>query len=209
MRVSTLLLAIVWMKAVPVGHAQAVPFNFGDHDLTVSKSHPIALSVGYSAMISNAPPGECGCFLLNGGSTEALFHVWKNVAAVVQLKGDHMGNVPQSQQALSLVTHMAGPRYSFLMPRRITVYGQFLAGGMHGFDAYFPRDDAQPNDSANSLAFSAAGGAEIGISDWFSVRTVEAEFLASHMPNDLSGAQRSFRIISGLIFRFSSNVLDR
>ena len=209
MRLSTLLLAIVWMTAVPVGHAQAVPFNFEDHDLTVSKSHPIALSVGYSAMIGNAPPGECGCFLLNGGSSEALFHVWKNVAAVVQLTGDHTGNVLQSQQALSLVTYMAGPRYSLLMPRRITVYGQFLAGGMHGFDAYFPRDDAQPNDSANSLAFSVGGGVEIGISDWLSVRTVEAEFLASHMANDLSGRQRSFRISSGLIFRFSSNLLNR
>jgi outer membrane immunogenic protein len=209
MRVSTFLLAIVWMSAVPGGHAQAVPFNFEDHDLTVSKSHPSALSVGYSAMISNAPPRECGCFLLNGGSSEALVHVWKNVAAVVQLTGDHTGNVPQSQQALGLVTYMAGPRYSFLMPRRVTAYGQFLAGGMHGFDAYFPRDDAQPNDSANSLALSTGGGVEMGISDWLSVRTVEAEFLASHMPNDLSGAQHNFRVSSGLIFRFSSNVLNR
>ncbi len=80
---------------------------------------------------------------------------------------------------------------------------------MHGFDAYFPSDDAQPNGSANSLAFSTGGGVEIGFSDWLSVRTVEAEFLASHMPNDLSGRQRSLRVSSGLIFRFSSNVLNR
>ena len=207
MRLSTLLLAVVSITAVPVARAQAVPFD--GHGPTVSKSHPIALSVGYSAMISNAPPGQCGCFLLNGGSGETLFQVWRNIAAVAQFTGEHTGNVPQSQQGLSLVTYMAGPRYSFLMPRRVTVYGQFLAGRVHGFDTYFPRDDAQPNDSANSLAFSAGGGAEIGISDWLSVRTVEAEFLASHMPNDLGGRQRSLRISSGLIFRFSSNVLNR
>jgi outer membrane immunogenic protein len=207
MRLSTLLLAVVAIKTVPVAHAQAVPFD--GHGATVSKSHPIALSVGYSAMISNAPPGKCGCFLLNGGSSEALFHVWKNIAAVVQLTGDHTGNVPQSQQGLSLVSYKAGPRYSFAMPRRVTVYGQFLAGRMHGFDTYFPRDDAQPNGSASSLAFSTGGGVEIGITDWLSVRTVEAEFLASHMPNDLSGRQHSFRVSSGLIFRFSSNVLNR
>jgi len=209
MRLSTLLLAVVSIKAVPVARAQAVPFKFEDHGLTVSKSYPIALSVGYSAMISNAPPGKCGCFLLNGGSSEVLFHVWKNVAAAVQVTGDHAGNVPQSQQGLSLVTYMAGPRYSFAMPRRVTVYGQFLAGRMHGFDAYFPSDEAQPNGSANSLALSTGGGVEIGISDWLSVRTVEAEFLASHMPNDLSGRQHSLRVSSGLIFRFSSNVLNR
>jgi peptidoglycan-associated lipoprotein len=206
MRLSALLLAVFLIEAVPVGHAQAVPFKFGP---TVSKSHPIALSVGYSAMISNSPPGRCGCFLLNGGSGEALFHVWKNVAAVVQLTGGHTGNVPQSQQDLGLVTYMAGPRSSFLMRGRVNVYGQFLAGGIHGFDAYFPKDDAQPNDSANSLALSTGGGVEIGISDRLSVRTVEAEFLASRLPNDLSGRQHSFRVSSGLIFRFSSNVLNR
>jgi hypothetical protein len=80
---------------------------------------------------------------------------------------------------------------------------------MHGFDTCFPRDDAQPNGSANSLAFSTGGGVEISISDWLSVRTVEAEFLASHMPNDLSGQQHSLRVSSGLIFRFSSSVLNR
>jgi peptidoglycan-associated lipoprotein len=207
MRFSTLLLAVVSITAVPVAHAQAVPFD--GHDPTVSKSHPIALSVGYSAMISNAPPGQCGCFLLNGGSVEALFQVWKNIAAVVQVTGEHAGNVPQSQQGLSLVTYMAGPRYSFAMPRRVTAYGQFLAGRMHGFDAYFPLDVAQPNDSANSLAISTGGGVEIGIKDWLSVRAVDAEFLASRLPNDLSGRQHSVRISSGLIFRFSSNILNR
>jgi hypothetical protein len=54
MRLSTLLLAVVAIKTVPVAHAQAVPFD--GHGATVSKSHPIALSVGYGAMISNAPP---------------------------------------------------------------------------------------------------------------------------------------------------------
>ena len=207
MRLSTLLLAVVSITTVPVVHAQAAPFD--GHDPTVSKSHPIALSVGYSATISNAPPGQCGCFLLNGGSVEALFQVWKNIAAVIQVTGGHAGNVPQSQQGLSLVTYMAGPRYSFAMPRRVTVYGQFLAGRMHGFDAYFPRDVAQPNDSANSLAISTGGGVEIGINDWLSVRAVDAEFLASRLPNDLSGRQHSLRIGSSLIFRFSSNVLNR
>jgi outer membrane immunogenic protein len=95
------------------------------------------------------------------------------------------------------------------MRGRVNVYGQFLAGGIHGFDAYFPKDDAQPNGSANSLALSTGGGVEIGISDRLSVRTIEAEFLASRLPNDLSGRQHSFRVSSGLIFRFSSNVLNR
>lgn len=197
------------MNAVPVGHAQAVPFNFEKHVLTVSKSHPIALSVGYSAMISNAPPGECGCLLLNGGSSEAMFHVWKNVAAVFQLTGDHTGSVPQSHQALSLALTWRVPA----IPSSCRDESPFMVNSSPakymGFDAYFPRDDAQPNDSANSLAFSTGGGVEIGISEWLSVRTVEAEFLARHMANDLSGRQRSFRISSGLMFRFSSNVLNR
>src|SRR6185437_8206539 len=121
---------------------------------TVSKSVPIALSVGYTAMIGNAPPGTCGCFLLNGGSSEELFHVWKNVAAVAQITGSRTDSVPQSQQGLSVITYMAGPRYSSSTARRLTLYGQVVVGGEHGFDSHFPRNHAQPTGAANSLAFA-------------------------------------------------------
>jgi peptidoglycan-associated lipoprotein len=160
-------------------------------------------------MVGNAPPGECGCFVLNGGSSEELFHVWKSIAAVTQVTGSRAGSVPQSQQGLSLLTYMAGPRYSLLAAHRLTIYGQFLVGGAHGFDSYFPKDDMRSSGAANSLAFAPGGGVEIGVRDWLSVRVVEAEFLATRLPNNVNQHQNNLRASSGVVFRFSSWRLNR
>lgn len=209
MRVNMFLMSAVLMGAVVASSAQTVPSEAGDMGPTVSKNYPIALSVNYTAMIGNAPPGQCGCFLLNGGSSEELFHVWKNIAAVAQVAGSRADKIPQSQQGLSMITYMAGPRYSFRTTRRLTVYGQFLIGGVHGFDSYFPKNDMQSTGAANSLAFAPGGGLEIGIKKGLSVRAVEAEFLVTHLPNDLNEHQHNLRISSGVIFRFSSWQLNR
>jgi hypothetical protein len=208
MRVITFLVSTLLMGAVSTVPAQsAAPTD--DLGPTVSKNHPIALSVNYTAMIGNASPGTCGCFLLNGGSSEELFHLWKNVAAVAQVTGSRTDSVPQSQQGLSLITYMAGPRYSFSVAKRLTIYGQVVVGGVHGFDSYFPRSDAQPTGAANSLAFAPGGGVEIGIRNWLSLRAVEAEFLVTHLPNDVNDYQHNLRISSGVVFRFSSLRLNR
>lgn len=208
MRVITFLMSALLTGAVSAASAQSVALT-NDLGPTVSKSHPIALSVNYTAMIGNAPPGTCGCFLLNGGSSEELFHLWRNVAAVAQVTGSRTDNVPQSQQGLSLITYMAGPRYSFSMARRLTIYGQVVVGGVHGFDSYFPSSDVLSTGAANSLAFAPGGGIEIGIRDWLSVRAVEAEFLVTHLPNDLNDHQHNLRMSSGVVFRFSSWRLNR
>ncbi len=209
MRLNLLLTLAVLMGTAVVVSAQTLPSEAGDLGPTVSKSHPIALSVNYTAMIGNAPPGNCGCFLLNGGSSEELFHVWKNIAAVAQVTGSRTDKVPQSQQGLSLLTYMAGPRYSFHTARRFTVYGQFLAGGAHGFDSYFPKEDMRSTGAANSVAFAPGGGLEIGVRDWLSVRALEGEFLVTHLPNNVNEYQHNLRISSGVVFRFSTWRLNR
>lgn len=209
MRTNLLLMSAVLLGAVASAAAQAASSQTGDLGPTVSKSHPIALSVGYTAMIGNAPPGTCGCFLLNGGSSEEMFHVWKSIAAVAQVTGNQTDHVPQSQQGLSLITYMAGPRYSFHAMRRFTLYGQFVIGGVHGFDSYFPKANSQSPGAANSLAFAPGGGLEVGVRDWLSIRAVEAEYLVTRLPNDVNEHQHNLRISSGIAFRFSSWRLNR
>jgi outer membrane immunogenic protein len=87
--------------------------------------------------------------------------------------------------------------------------GSFLIGGVHGFDSYFPGDDSHRTGAANSLAYAPGGGVEIGVRDWLSVRAVEAEYLATHLPNDINEHQNNLRINSGVVFRFSSWRLNR
>lgn len=209
MRLDTFLSFAILMGAIAAASAQTIQSTDHDLDQTVSKSHPIAVSVNYAAMIGNAPPGTCGCFLLNGGSSEGMFHVWNNVAAVAEVSGNRTAQIPNSQQGLSLITYMAGPRYSFRTTRLLTTYGQFLIGGVHGFDSYFPRNDNQPTGAADSLAFAPGGGVEVGVKDWLSVRIVEAEYLVTHLPNNVNDHQNNLRISSGIVFRFSTERLNR
>jgi len=209
MRFEMFLMSAVLTATVAAASAQAVSSQTGNLGPTVSKSHPVAISVNYTAMIGNAPPGNCGCFLLNGGSSEELFYVWKNIAAVAQVTGSRADSVPQSQQGLSLLTYMGGPRYSLLAAHRLTIYGQFLVGGVHGFDSYFPTADMRSSGAANSLAFAPGGGLEVGVRNWLSVRAVEAEFLTTRLPNNLNERQHNLRISSGVVFRFSSWRLNR
>lgn len=209
MKFEMFLMSVLLAGTVAAASAQTVSSPAGDLGPTVSKSHPIALSVNYTATIGNASPGSCDCFLLNGGSSEELFHVWKNIAAVAQVTGSRTGSVPQSQQGLSLLTYMAGPRYSLTAAHQLTIYGQFLVGGVHGFDSYFPKDDMRSSGAANSLAFAPGGGLEVGVRNWLSVRAVEAEFLATRLPNNRNERQHNLRISSGVVFRFSSWQLNR
>jgi opacity protein-like surface antigen len=209
MRFNIFLLSLALIGATVTSSAQSIPSAANDLGPTVSKNYPIALSFNYTAMIGNAPPGTCGCFLLQGGSSEELFHVWKNIAAVAEVSGNNVARIPQSQQGLSLVTYMAGPRYSFRTTRRLTTYGQLLIGGVHGFDTYFPRNDAQSTGAGNSMAFAIGGGVELGVNRWLSVRAVEPEYLITRLPNDLNAHQHNFRISSGVVFRFSTSRLNR
>lgn len=210
MKLNKLLMSAALMgSAAAAAFAQAIPSTINDLGPTVSKNYPVVLSVNYTAMIGNAPPGTCGCFVLNGGSSTAQFHVWKNIAAVAEISGNRSAQLPQSQQGLNLVTYMGGPRYSFRTTRHLTTYGQFLVGGAHAFDAYILRDDAQSTGSANSLAFAPGGGVEVGVNNWLSIRPVEAEYLITHLPNGINAHQHSARFSSGIVFRFSISRLRR
>jgi hypothetical protein len=209
MRFDKLFVFALFAGTAAAAIAQAVPVASDDRGPTVSSRYPIALSLNYTAMISNAPPGTCGCFLLQGGSGEGVFHLWRNIAAVAKVSGNRVGLVPQSQQGLSLVTYTAGPRYSFRTTRRITTYGQFLVGGVHGFDTYLPVNNSQSTGAGNSLALAPAGGVEIGINNWLSVKAAEGEYLITHLPNSVNAYQRNLRASAGVVFRFSSARLNR
>jgi hypothetical protein len=208
MRLSEFLMLALFATTSTMVIAQAIPAG-PDLGPTISSQSPLAVSFSYTAMISNSPPGSCGCFLLNGGSSEGVFHVWRNVAAVAQVAGNHTGRVPNSIQGLSLMTFMGGPRYSFLPMHRVTVYGQFLAGDVHGFYSYFPGSGGTSTGGANSLAIAPGGGVEIGLRGWISLKAVEGEYLMTRLPNSEGTSQHNLRISSGVVFRFSTVRLIR
>lgn len=78
------------------------------------------LALGYGYLHSNAPPGGCGCFNMNGGN--ATF-AWPIGSGQFALAGDvtiaHAGTVSTSGDSLTLSTFTGGGRYCRVWdPRR-------------------------------------------------------------------------------------------
>jgi hypothetical protein len=57
-------------------------------------------SVGYSYVRANAPPGQCGCFGMNGFSGEFAAYLGHGSSAVADVGAYHQGNVVSSGQTL-------------------------------------------------------------------------------------------------------------
>jgi hypothetical protein len=60
----------------------------GDEEEAIPQAQ---LAVNYSYTRANAAPGNCGCFNLNGGSTEIAIRAFRNFSAVFDLTGTHAG----------------------------------------------------------------------------------------------------------------------
>lgn len=163
--------------------------------------HP-ELAVEYNFLRSNAPPGGCGCFDLNGGNVD---FAWPLGSSKFSLAGDigvsHANSITSSGYDLTLGTYTLGSRYS--MPLKHTglrLFGQILAGAGHASGSL---TEANGSDKA-STAFAgiAGGGLDVHASRHFLVRIVEANYIATTFSNGSNDHQNNLRIATGLIFAF-------
>jgi hypothetical protein len=163
------------------------------------------IAVDYSYMRANATPGQCGCFNLNGGSAEAVMHIYRNFSIVADVTGAHAGTTSVSGQSLSLLSYTAGPRFSYPLRRsqltRITPFIQGLVGAVHGFDAPFPNSSGTLTSSANALAILVGGGVDIAVSHRFAIRAVQMDYGLNHLPNNANNSENLLRISTGVVFR--------
>src|ERR1700761_2853319 len=71
------------------------------------------LALSYDLVGSNAPAGQCGCFVLNGGSaTGAVPIPVDHLSVVGRISGTHAGNIGGPKYSLTLLTYTFGLRYT-------------------------------------------------------------------------------------------------
>lgn len=110
-------------------HAQATPagspwFGLDKGDIP---RHEIGLSYDY--IHANAPPGQCGCFSLNGGSVTAILNVTPRLSIVADVAIAQASHVNGTQQNITIINYLFGPRYSRRGRSRFVPYDQVLVGG--------------------------------------------------------------------------------
>ena len=162
---------------------------------------PLELTLAYSTVRANAPPGGCDCFWMQGGKVEANAHLYRGWSGVAELAGQHASNIDVAHNDLSLVSYLFGPRYSYDSSRRWTPFAQALVGGVHGFDAFFPSQD-ESGTAADAFAMSAGGGLNLDLNRHFAVRVFQADYFFTHLPNNQGDRQNNLRLSAGITLRF-------
>jgi peptidoglycan-associated lipoprotein len=168
--------------------------------LTASAQSKIDASVSYELQRSNGPAGECGCFYLQGGRADGSYRVFDRFSVAGEISGAHASNITGSGVDLSLLTYMAGPRYSLYLKHRLKPFAQFLVGGVHGFASTFPHPGGALS-SADSFAFTTGGGLDYGLSRHIGVRVVQIDYLKTYLPNNATDEQNNLRVGAGIVFR--------
>jgi peptidoglycan-associated lipoprotein len=170
---------------------------------------PGAVNFRYSEQVSNAPPGDCGCFGLEGAAVDAAWNLisldgWRG--AGLGLAADfgvvHAGQVNGAGYGLTLTSFTAGPRVR-LPGKRLQTFAQALFGVAHGSGSQFPSGSTLVS-SANSFALDLGGGVDYSINQRLSVRALQLDYLRTSLPNIGSDSQNSLRVGVGFTVHLGS-----
>lgn len=196
----SLLLASVLLTLVAVSahsaSAQTVPEAGG--------AHHAELAVGYSYVRSNAPPGGCGCFNLNGGSATFAWPIRQgNLAIVGDVVSAYTNLTSASGYSLILSAYTAGVRYTPSMGHSsLRPFGQVLVGVAHASGTAVQAPNPGAANAGASFAANVGGGYDMRLSEHLLIRLVEADYLVTTLDNGSNNHQNNLRINAGVVFRF-------
>ncbi len=173
--------------------AQAVPGN--------NAATP-ELALTYTWIHSNAPPGGCGCFSLNGGTASFALPIRNShVSAVAEFNDGFASRVLNTDKSLNLTTFTAGLRYSPLAGRsRLQPYVQVLLGAARLDGSLANLSTANASDA---FAGSGGGGLDLHLNQHFALRLVQIQYLATTFDNFSNNHQNNIQLGTGLVFHFS------
>ncbi len=149
----------------------------------------------YNYVRSNAPPGGCTCFSLNGGDASVAYHFDSAIAAVAEISSVHAGNIAGSGADLTLTSYLFGARYYWHNHTKFTPFGQVLLGGAHA-------STSLAGAGANAFAAKVGGGLDYALTHRFSLRPIEANYYLTHFANGVNDHQNNLQLGAGIVFRF-------
>ena len=193
--VRTVVLMILAVMTVAL-HGQARSSGSAGYGLEVGDVPRMEVGLNYDYVHANAPPGQCGCFSLNGGSATFTYNIRPSWAGVADVMVAHASNVGATQQNITIVNYLFGPRYSYRNHTRFVPYGQFLFGGAKE-DVNF-----QFTINRNAFGFATGGGVNTRLSRRWGMTIVQGDWVYTRIPNAKNDRQNDVRISTGVLYRF-------
>lgn len=162
------------------------------------------LALDYTYMRSNAPPGGCGCFSLNGGSATFGWQIRRShVALVGDVTVAEAGKISSSGYGLTLSVFTAGARYRLRLGHPpLHAFGQILAGVAHSSGSLVGGQNPSVPNAGAAFAANAGGGLDLHATRRFSLRLVEADYLVTTFNNGDNDHQNNLRLSTGVVFHF-------
>lgn len=170
---------------------QAIPNGSAVNDIG-----RIEVGANYNFFHANAPPGQCGCFSMNGGSGTVIFNLTPKWAAVADIMYAHANNVNNSGQNISIFNYLFGPRYSIRTSSRFVPYAEVMLGGAK------ENVNIQFDINRNAFGFLGGGGVTTTIKPKWGWTIVEADWIHTRIPNAVNDRQNDIRIVTGITYRF-------
>lgn len=158
------------------------------------------LAFTYNWVRTNAPPADCGCFNMNGGSVSFAYHFRPSWAVVAEAGAVANTNVESTGRDLGLVQFLAGGRYIYANRSRLQPFSQALLGDVHAAGTLAPTQIGL--SSSDAFALTAGGGLDINLTPHLALRAVQADYDLTLLPNRTSNSQNNLRLSAGFLFRF-------
>ena len=187
-RLTGLLLGAAATAAM--GQAVTSPTSGGDVALT------------YHWVRSNTQPADCGCFDLNGGGISASWHFAEKWAAVAEVSGEHADSGPSTGNSLTLVSYLAGVRYTLPQvwrhgSHRPQPFAQVLAGAAHAGGGI-----AGAGDGTMAFAARVGGGLDVPLTSHIAIRALQVDYDLTDFPNSTNNHQNNLLLGAGLVYRW-------
>jgi hypothetical protein len=161
------------------------------------------LSLQYTYLRSNAPGG---CFSPQGGSASFAVPLHRDrFFLATDVTAGHAGKISGNGYDLTLSAFTAGVRYRpgfSLGP--IEPFAQVLAGGAHAGGTLVAGNSPAATESSVVFASNVGGGLDLKLhpGSRFSLRLVEADYLATLFHNGQNDHQNILRLSTGLVIHF-------
>jgi outer membrane immunogenic protein len=158
--------------------------------------------VSYHWMRTNAAPGDCGCFSLNGVGISGSWNIHGAWLIATEFGAD-VRAVASSQNSLTVTSFVAGARYRIPQPwlkgaHRPQPFAQFLIGPAHASGG-----EAGVADGTYAFASRLGGGIDIPLKSHFAVRALQVEWFRTQFANTKNDRQNNLLISAGLVYHWS------
>lgn len=191
MRLIALGLAIFFGSAAPI-LAQSTPQKHVSGDVALT----------YQWVHSNAQPGDCGCFSLNGAGLSGSLTLRPRWSVVLETDFATNANAGAAGSSLTLASLYLGARYAIPRPWKqkahsLQPFGQILLGGMHA-------GGGTAGDGDGDLGFSlrAGGGLDMPLAGRFALRLIQIDYNSTNFSNTTNDHQNNLLIATGLAYHW-------